>query len=536
MRRDGAGLAGGRARPAADDPLVLSAADFSTLHLHPTRETVAAARAQLGMHLPAGQRRIVQRATAQTSAAVGRGRAWRSDAFLLGSTETATRLMSGWRHAHRAGAVKVGAGGAAFVQRSRHRQTVQVLWREGSRLGLIVLTTGRGATGARAAAISYAVLADGYLKTPLPHTAWAKVMSQVRPDGSVSEQTALEAFALSYGGLPGVHVPSGPRTTTVSGDLAFDWVAPYLPKLSARLRRAIDHVMGFAAPGKGAHSTDYGDPGFTPNAQLTATANHWKLVYALPTYLGHYLSLQIVAGTTTTIIHNEYTHTDAPADADSVNAAGDRTADGPICRIRITPTAAPYDNATISHILAHEVFHCEEFDLDPGLAHLAAWTTEGMAEWAAETIDPVPGYLGVLDSYYTTPATPLFQRNYDAEGFWGRVQDTEPDLWHKVATILGERSPQGQFDAAGGSSLNFLTSWGSSFFNVPPSGPDWSDASPQPSPYRGFANVIPGSGELLAAPYTTSQYTIIATQPLERVTVSPPGDALLGQKASTAPT
>ncbi len=44
--------------------------------------------------------------------------------------------------------------------------------------------------------------------------------------------------------------------------------------------------------------------------------------------------------------------------------------------------------------------------------------------------------------------------------------------------------------------------------------------------------MIPGSGEVLAAPYTTSQYTIIATQPLERVTVSPPGDALLGQKTN----
>jgi hypothetical protein len=139
----------------ADDSLVLSAADFSMLHLHPMSETVAAARAQLSTRLVAGQRRIVQRATAQTSAAAGHGRAWRSDAFLLGSARTATRLMSGWRHAHRAGAVKVGAGGAAFAQRSRHRQTVQVLWREGSRLGLIVLTTGRAANNARAVALSY---------------------------------------------------------------------------------------------------------------------------------------------------------------------------------------------------------------------------------------------------------------------------------------------------------------------------------------------------------------------------------------------
>jgi hypothetical protein len=513
----------------ADTSLVLSATDFSTLHLHPRSETVATARAQLGARLSAGQRRAVQIATVQASAASGHGHAWRSDAFLLGSPATATRLLSSWRHAHHASAVKVGAGGAAFVQRSRHHQVVQVLWRGGARLGLIVLTVGRGSKGAQAAAVSYAVLAGSYLKTPEPSTAWGKVMAQVRPDGSVSEQTALEAFALSYGGLPGVRVPSGKRTAPVSGDLAFDWVAPYLPKLSARLQRAIDHVMGFAASGKGAHAADYGDPGFTPNAQLTAAANKWKLIYALPTYLGHYLRLQIVAGTTSTIIHNEYTGTDAPADADSINAAGDRTSDGPICRIRITPTASHYDNATISHILAHEVFHCEEFDLDPGLAHLTAWTTEGLAEWAAETLEPVPGYLFNLTDYVDSPHTALFTRDYAAEGFWGHIQDTAPNLWQKIPTILDQATQAAQYNAAGGSSLNFLATWGSSFFNDSSYAPDWWNDSPHPTSEHAPTNIIDGSGTLLAAPYTTSQYLINATQPLERVTVSPPGDALLGQ-------
>jgi hypothetical protein len=101
----------GAAPARADDPLVLSATDFSTLHLHPTRETVAAARAQLGMRLPAGERRVIRSATVQASAAAGHGRAWRSDAFLLGSTPTAARLVGSWRHVHRAGIARIGAGG-----------------------------------------------------------------------------------------------------------------------------------------------------------------------------------------------------------------------------------------------------------------------------------------------------------------------------------------------------------------------------------------------------------------------------------------
>jgi hypothetical protein len=520
----------------ADDSLVISAADFSMLHLHPARENVATARSQLGAGLAPGLRGVVQRAGAQASAASGHGRQWRSDAFTLGSARTATATLSGWRRHHHAAAVKLGAGGAAFVQRSRHDQIVQVLWAAGSRLGLIVLRTGGSSGRARAAALSYAELADSYLKTPEPTTAWGKLMTQVRPNGSVSQSTALEAFALSYGSLPGVTVPSGQRTAPISGDLAFDWVAPYLSKLPARQRRVIDHVMGFAAPGKQAHAADYGDPGFKASPALTAEANKWAAIYASPLYLGHLLKLQIIAGDTSTRIANPHVQGDhgepvyAPADATAINGAGQDDADGPFCRIRITPDGQTYNSADLDHVIAHEVFHCEEFDFDPGLVGLGAWVTEGMAEWAAETVAPSPGYLGVLNSYFSFPATPLFQRAYDAEGFWGRIQQTtSANLWHEVATILAQHSAASQYNAAGGSSANFLSSWGSSMFNASGFGNDWFDSEPQPSPYHAPVNPIDGSGELLAAPYTTSQYTINATAPLERITVSPPGDALLGK-------
>ena len=52
---------------------------------------------------------------------------------------------------------------------------------------------------------------------------------------------------------------------------------------------------------------------------------------------------------------------------------------------------------------------------------------------------------------------------------------------------------------------------------------------------KGAPSQVIGAGErgvLLAAPYTTSQYTIAASAPLEQITVTPPADALLGQKAN----
>src|ERR1022692_2395601 len=146
--------------------------------------------------LLAGVRAPLRPATVEASAARTRGQQWRSDAFVLRSGSAAGRVLAAWKHHRRAGRVKIGAGGVVSVHRSRGRGLVQVLWRDGARLGLIALTATRGEGGARTEALAYAQLADKYLKTALPTTAWGKVMAQVRANGSVSEQTALEAFAL----------------------------------------------------------------------------------------------------------------------------------------------------------------------------------------------------------------------------------------------------------------------------------------------------------------------------------------------------
>lgn len=520
-------LAPGTAR--ADDPLVLSGADFSTLHLRPAAERAGTASDQLESGLSGSTRKLLHDATVEASAATARGRQWRSDAFLVRSASVGERVLAAWKRHHRAGSVKLGAGGAVFEQRSRRRVTVEVLWREGSRLGLIALSATRGLATARADALDNAVAADAYLKMALPTTAWGKLLAQVRPNGSVSEQTALEALVLSYGPLPGVSAPSGAKTEGVSGDLAEQWVAPYLSRLKGKLMRAVYRMLGIALPSSKAHLAGYGDPGFTPDAALTTEANHWKLLYALPTYLGHYLRLTIVAGKTTSVETNPHTGGASPADAQSVNAAGDTEPDGPYCRIRVTPAGQAYSAADLDHVLAHEVFHCEQFDFDPGLKSLGAWITEGMAEWAAETLAPVPGYLGVLNGYVTSPATPLFSRAYDGEGFWGHIQQTELNLWHTVETILAQPSAEAQYNAAGGQSANFLTTWGSSVFNDSKFGADWSITSPAKPSATVKPNIVPGSGSVLAVPYTTSQYTIEATEPLERVSISPPNDALLGE-------
>jgi hypothetical protein len=204
----------------ASSSLVFSSTDLTTLGLHPAPTSVAAARRQLVAGLPGGVRGSLDGALIQASAASTNGQRLGSDAFVLRSPSAAGRVLTAWRSAHHAKAVAVGAGGAVAAQASTKRALVQVLWRNGARLGLIVLNDKPQSSTARNVAVSYAMLAESFLVAPLPITAWDKVLNQINPNGSVSRTTALQAMALVYGPLPGVRVPSGPRTATESRDLA----------------------------------------------------------------------------------------------------------------------------------------------------------------------------------------------------------------------------------------------------------------------------------------------------------------------------
>ena len=509
----------------ASSSLVFSSPELTTLGLRPAPTSAASARAQLVAGLPGPVDASLDGALIQASAASAGGQLLDSYAFVPRSSLGAGRILTSWRSAHHATAVAIGAGGAVAVAASTKRTVVQVLWRSGARLGLVVLTETRNLSTARNSAISYAMLAQSYLSTALPTTALGKVIAEIRPNGTVSMTTALQAFALTFGSLPGVQVPSGGKTSPEpSGDLAAAWVLPYLPHLSQPLQRAVYRDLGLTPPGASARTASYGDPGFTPDDSLTAAANHWAAVYSDPGDLNHTLSLKIVAGRTMTDLPG------AAADAYPVDASGKLAPAGPYCRIRIAKTT-PVSN--VPHVLAHEVFHCEEFDLDQHWSTAGAWVIEGMAEWAAQTETPNGSYLFMLNQYVGSSETNLFARAYDGEGFWGHVQDTVPGgLWPRIAAVLNAPGPEARYAAAGGDTDAFLTTWGSSVFNLPAHAPAWDMVSPVPvSAQAVFDTIDAGVGAtVLAAPYTTSQYVVDNTDPtatLLHVQIS--GYARLGQ-------
>jgi hypothetical protein len=505
--------AAGVSTASADVGLVLPTASLPGLHA--TRVSVPAARADLAAGLPGRISSRVSRAAVQTAAAGGPGVRLRSDAFVFGSAGTARAVLAAWRGVHRAHGVAVGSGGYGYTRGS----LAMIAWREGDRIGLVSVRARR----AFSLASEYAVLADEWLRSPPPRTAWEKVLDQVRPDGSVSKATALQAFALAYGGLPGVRAPSGARMRVPSGTLAGAWVLRYLPRLSSRLRRVIDRDLGFA-PGSGAaRIASFGDPKFTPNAALTQAADHWASVEGDASHLDHTLQLTIVAGITTDNLDG------ADADSYPVDATGKFSASGPFCRIRVAAATAAGDQQYLLFVLAHEVFHCFQFELDPKWGVQAAWLIEGTAEWAAQSVDPIPSKPADAWQweYIATPRTNLFERTYDAIGYWGHAQDIVGGLWSDMSTILNAGSNDASFVAAGGPTNPSLDSWGTSFFRASAGGPLWQIFSPVTPPSY-FQDPVPvevlngGTGIVVANALTTAQYHLEfrPTRPVVHVVIS----------------
>jgi hypothetical protein len=448
----------------------------------------------------------------------------RSDAFVFGSVRAAERVLATWGRLRHARTIRVGAN--RYL--SAHRGKVAVVaWRDGGRIGVIALT-GTGDPGGHA--LGDAVLADGWLRAPLPATAWGKVLSQIRADGTVSKRTALEAFAVVYGPLPGVHPPAGERTTVPSGTLAAQWVLSYWRQLTSAQRGVVHRRLGAGPAGSLAHAADYGDPGFTPDPGIQVLA--YKYVKMYQTLLGHTLGLPVVAGKST----------------ESSKAYADTTAVGNplVCRIRILPAGQQVGSRQnvefvppLDLILAHEVFHCFQGDIT-GWKALPAWITEGMADWAALTVDPVSYFHGGgnLNTYITLPHTTLFQRTYDAVGFWGHAEDVVPNQWASIPAILNVGSSEGAFHLAGGDADASLTSWGSSVFRLNCCGfVPWQMQSPITPPSAAQLTGGLETADLLVMPIVqvdapalaTSQYKILGGPSEPVVHVSITGHARLSE-------
>jgi hypothetical protein len=496
---------------------------------HPAGVSARRARSDLAQRLSRSAPRPtgVQVAGARRPAAT-----LRDEAFVFGSAPAARRVVGAWagRRAARAG---VGQDGRTAVERGE----ASVIWREGARVGLLILRQRTGRSALAQQALEDARFADRYLRLRPSSDSWLRVLAGIGAHGQVSRSTALAAFSLAYGPLPGVRPPRGRHAAIESGTLAAWWALAYRPRLTAAQRAAVDRRLGLPVRrARPASLLGLGDRDFTANPLYQTIANEWQSAYEAR--LGRPLGLTMEVGTSPDV--------SAGADAMALNAQGEWGSGQPrSCQVALGPlgVTAPPDLQRL--LVAHEVFHCFQWALLGSRTwhRPAPWIIEGTATWAADTVDPLPfvladrlghGTFGSITTYLKTPQTPLFTRAYDAVGFWGHLADVNGPLWARMAAIITAPGDEAAFAAAGGSDEeNVLSSWGSSVFRIG-SAPGFTMHSPVQPP--SFDQLPPGSledivsGPVAAPEYTTAQYVVrpAGTAPFIHVAIDGPARLLSG--------
>src|SRR5258708_1004304 len=74
-------------------------------------------------------------------------------------------------------------------------------------------------------------------------SAWGQVLDQIQPDGTVTADTALQAFSLAFGPLPGVTVSSGPVGEIRSGTMALRWLVGHWSEITPAQRAAAVQLL-----------------------------------------------------------------------------------------------------------------------------------------------------------------------------------------------------------------------------------------------------------------------------------------------------
>ena len=513
------------------------------------------ARRELTRGLGTALTRHVDRAAAASRAATAPGQRLQVTVLAFAGAGTARAVEDGWRAAlvrsrKRPVSERVGTGGWLIADETG----AWLVWRVGASLGVVEVRVA-GVAYARHVAEIFAGLANVSMQAWAPATAFGKVLAEIAPDGSVSRQTAMQAFSLAYTPLPGVRVPAGPPVVLDDGTLAADWILPFRSSLTPSQRRIVDRDLGLESEPRGARAATFGDPTFVEDKSLTDKVNDY-IAY----YVAQNPDLALPNGVEVRVGRSQVPQRPVKlgeldlAEVFPLDANGALDGTYHVCRVSLLPDGQREESrrpGLVDFALAHEAFHCLQFGWLPVYDALAApgWLKEGMAEWAAYDATGTPyDALSAINTYISTPATPLFQRSYDAVGFYGHVTDMTGSFFARARAtfVAGDRPPQtsvadglladhAAFVAASGDADPVFSTWGSSIFRRRAGGPAWTMDSPATPP--DFEALKPGppyrtiddaGGDVWAAPYATGQarLNISDQKPLIHVVASQPARML----------
>lgn len=375
---------------------------------------------------------------------------------------------------------------------------------------------------------------------PAQRTAWSQVLHEIGPEGGITRDTALRAFALAFGPLPGVSVPAGEVGTIRSGSGAVRWLLRYWDEITAAQRAAATRLV----PELGASDGVTASPAAFRKDGPSASPTHPPAYYLeiakskavlITAALGGAprltLDLDVREGAVQRVTSAAETVVRGPQ--------GVRTGVASTCIIRISPGGSAQDPDVIENMMAHEIWHCFQGQLLGIEAYetYPDWNIEGGAEWVGNTIAPTANPdVGAWNDYVHYVGKRLFARSYDAIGFFSHLDQAKLDTWSRLIPMLTNGADNAAaFMAAGASSDEFLDTWASGYFREPTYGKAWDltgpSLPPQPADVPVKMAVDDGAVADLAAPQYANSIVALSSN-ADVLVFSVDGHVRLGDPAT----
>jgi hypothetical protein len=341
--------------------------------------------------------------------------------------------------------------------------------------------------------------ADGRSDAPVTPSAWQQTLNRIGPDGAVDLSTALSAFTIAVGKVPGASPPAGRIEAIPSATLAVSWVFAHWAELAADQRAAALAALGATAVTTAPAAYVVQEPVKDPNiACLTAdsagAAPYRAQLVAIESEIAAHLGRALTIDKATFISVNTK-DIEQPSLMYAWACNNGKTAVGKVtgCTIHINPktVGGTFTDAEVRSFLIHEVMHCYLYDRF-GMAYdtMPAWYVEGAPTFAMEALGASNTRLGAIwKDYLDTATKPLAQRAYDGLGFFVHLAESGTDAWKAIdpigAAMVGAG---GGATAAGWQAASvrpgFTDTWGSGFVQGRYPAAAWTSTGPNLPPYR----------------------------------------------------
>ena len=324
-------------------------------------------------------------------------------------------------------------------------------------------------------------------------TAWEQVLAQIGPDGDVSFETALDAFSLAVGPLPGVPMPTGRVAPIASGTGAIRWLDGYRSRLTDEQRAAVDRYLApdpdairvepatASAERATVRLASYRQLAPPAAAADARTPREEQLLRYLDDARGEIARLLGRKLNLTYTFAENKTQETADLAYTNPHFGGDSGAPSE-CEFRVNPSMFEDGRGDVEFraSMAHEMFHCFQAAAMSSVGQWNStlksrpWLIEGSAEWVGEALGG-PSTIGLpwWAFYLRHPETRLFARGYDAVGFYLHMAERGVDPWLHLDKMMYAANEAAYHEAADAGGDPFLDTWASGHVRERPLGGAW---------------------------------------------------------------